>query len=84
MEGYIYKKSPSGIPGMRVWQKRYLVLDADALQYYRDGNDLTVPSGRIALVDVVSAVWLSDRRKGARFDIVRECDCRFQNHIFGA
>lgn len=39
MEGYLTKKSPGGIPLMRIWQKRYFVLQAPwCIKYFMDAS----------------------------------------------
>ncbi|GAB5369724.1 hypothetical protein AAMO2058_001430100 [Amorphochlora amoebiformis] len=36
LEGYLRKKSPKGIPGLKSWQQRYFVLTLDKLKYFPD------------------------------------------------
>ena len=39
MEGYLNKKSPKAVFGMRVWQQRYFILYTDRLLYKKTRDD---------------------------------------------
>ena len=38
-QGYIWKKSPTGIRGFRKWQKRWFVISDKAITYFKKEND---------------------------------------------
>jgi hypothetical protein len=54
-EHYAWKKSPTGIPGFRRWQKRYLIIDRKAITYYKTEKE-KVPQGVIPLLEISTAL----------------------------
>ena len=47
-KGWLSKKSSSGVPGMRVWQRRFFVLDDAGLQWFED-DSCSVQRGSVRL-----------------------------------
>lgn len=68
-EGWLKKKSPKGLPGMHVWQKRYLRLFSDVLQYFKKETQST-PQGLIPLQFVSSVTQNLNSKQGKVFDIL--------------
>jgi len=66
-EGWLTKKSPTGLKGFRQWQKRYFVLGRKTLEYSHQKGEPTI--GMIALVDIINSEFLPKKRMGCRFDI---------------
>lgn len=60
-EGYGEKKTPSGIPLLKMWQKRYMVLEAPAkLKYYKDDTKEEL-CGVIPFEHVDTCAWGTTR-----------------------
>ncbi len=72
LEGYLKKKSPKAILGLRPWQERYFVLWGHQLCYYKKKDDVGDESkvlGYLLVENMVGAEAPSE--KGAdRFDVV--------------
>ena len=45
-EGFIFKKSPSGLKGFRRWQKRWLQASENYLSYYLETFSVDTPHSR--------------------------------------
>jgi hypothetical protein len=69
MEGWIQKKSPSGLAGFHVWQKRWCLLKKESLQYFKEQRG-KVPQGTMAFNQISSVALVPASKKAGRFDIV--------------
>lgn len=67
-EGWLDKKSPSGIRGFRKWQKRWFQIHEKAIVYMKNQGD-EKQLGQIPLQQIVECEYLPDKRIGCRFDI---------------
>ena len=38
--GWLYKKNPKGLPGMRLWKRRWCVVRKDRMDYYAHSTDV--------------------------------------------
>jgi len=75
LEGYLFKKSPAGLPGMHRWQRRYFRLqDRNLLYFEKQQHSLTSTKalGVIDLANVSEIQWLSDKKNGSSL-LEREC-----------
>lgn len=68
IDGFLKKKSPKGLGGMRSWQKRRFVLCADQIIYGKPKSKRS--SGMIPIDSVSSITHSTSKNKGCRFDII--------------
>jgi hypothetical protein len=70
MEGYLYKKSSSGLKGFHPWQKRFFVFDLkeNKLFYYKS-KDSYSHKGCIAISEIDDICLYLDKKNGRRFDL---------------
>ncbi len=40
LQGYLHKKSPSGIFGRHLWQKRWVTLDGECMAYWKEKKEM--------------------------------------------
>jgi len=83
LEGYLFKKSPAGLPGMHRWQRRYFRLqDRNLLYFEKQQHALTSTKalGVIDLANVSEIQWLSDKKNGSSV-LQRDLRCVFRIQI---
>lgn len=68
LKGYLRKKSPKGITGMRAWQKRYFHLFETSLAYGKT-SDLRHAQGALPLLEVTAIELVAGKPTRFRFDV---------------
>lgn len=83
IEGYVEKKRPKGLAGLKSWQTRYFVVDTRHITYSKKKDSEVL--GRISIFDIKKLDFLPGKRTGSRFDIVTKsgrtysCDTKEDN-----
>eukprot|EP00466_Bigelowiella_natans_P014246 jgi/Bigna1/81671/fgenesh1_pg.82_\ len=68
IEGYLKKKSPKGLPGLKAWQQRYFVLTPEKLKYFHDPS-CAKTLGAIPVL-MIEKVDISKLDREYRFDLI--------------
>lgn len=73
-QGYLHKKSPRGFLGKHMWQRRFFVLEKDALAYFKDKQMWARQESPIGVVrvDMIRDIQIpvESSHYGLRFDIL--------------
>ena len=72
-EGWLAKKSHSGIHGMRVWHRRFFVLDGAGLRWFDDDRKKDLTRGTIRLFEIRHAEPVPEKGPG-RFLLICRSD----------
>ena len=62
MTGWLDKLSPRTVAGQEIWQRRWFVLYADSLAYYKTKDISTSPLGTISFEDVATVMRTGENR----------------------
>lgn len=70
IEGWIWKKAPKGVLGLKVWQRRYVVITDRCLYMFKTEKRGVAWLGKIPMASIQSIRLQPWKKDGRRFDVV--------------